>query len=273
MIIEKSIINKKDVHRVTFDSINEFHDYIKDTPLNDVFRWQTLNSSAKSPSRTKFTGTKSFEEAEDILKNGWDDMAEKLEKRLKVKTNDIAMGVKRKPCYGVAGYQACVHRYLQGIPTNMISQKLIASKQKVVTIIKSIGYNCSVEKETIIEESVKAMEIIKKVESQGFRCNLDVAFPVEAGNLKILVKIRVKKANERLNVSKLAFPLVHPSMLRRLIFRFIETYPDITSSFLSGYGCPLLTSEVKGILKDNEILIPAILKTNVEDIKDISDIK
>ena len=182
--------------------------------------------------------------------------------------------MKPKNVLGVAGYQVIVPLYLQGVPNNMVTKKMVPVKQKVVTLNKSIDYNASVSTDQIIEESIKAMQIVKKLETQGYRCNLNIVLGATAGypSKQFVIKVRIKSANEKLNVSKLAFPLVHPSMLRRLFFRFIEVYPHITESFVYGYGSPATSNEMREIFKD-EYLLPNFIKKDVNTIKTIDDLE
>ena len=118
------------------------------------------------------------------------------------------------------------------------------------------------------------MQIVKKLEAQGYRCNLNIVLGTTAGypSKQFVVKVRIKSANEKLNVSKLAFPLVHPSMLRRLFFRFIEVYPHVTKSFVSGYGSPATSNEMRSIFK-GEYLLPNFIKKDVNTIKTIDDLE
>lgn len=271
MNIERKSINNKETHIIDFKSINEFHDYLNNTPINDVFRWRTLSSSEESDRKTRFTGTSSFNEAEELLKNGWKQMSEKLTQKLKVEENKMQVTTKRRTIYDVAGFQCSVPRYLQGVPTSMINVKNVPAKQKVITINKSIDYNVSVNQETIVDESIKALMIVKKIEAQGIKCNLNIVLGSNEDKA-FYVKVRIKNANERLNISKLAFPLVHPSMLRRLLFRFIEVYPDITKPFGRGYGIPAKTDELKNILNDGEYLIPNFINVDLKNIRGFEDL-
>lgn len=145
-------------------------------------------------------------------------------------------------------------------------------KQKVITLNKSIDYNGGVSADQIIEESVKVMQIVKKLEAQGYRCNLNIVFGTAAGypSKQLVVKVRIKSPNGKLNVSKLAFPLVHPSMLRRLFFRFIEAYPNITNSFIGGYGSSATSTEMRKIFK-GEYLLPNFIRKDVNKINGIDD--
>lgn len=219
-----------------YDSIGEFTDAIHNTPLNEVFRWEKL-SSANSSGR--WAGTSSYPEAEELLKHGADDLAKKIERSLQLKSTEIGTKPTQRSIYDVAGYQASVPRYLQGIPTSMVNSKKVPQKQPVITLNKSMNYAAWWSADEIIEESTKALVIIKKIELSGTRVNLNLCFVSEVDGQSVGLKIRVKNASERMNVSKMAFLLAHPAMLRRIIFRWLETNPDVTSKkYASGYGRP-----------------------------------
>ena len=251
-----------------FDSLNEFESYITNTPLNDTFRWQKLSSTNGSYS---FTQTQSYEEATKLLKDGWSSMAQEITKKLNVIKNQVVNEHVQKILYDVVGFQASVPRYLQGIPTSMVNKKLVPVKQKVITLDKDISYNASIKTEQIIEASVQTLQLIKKIEAQGIRVNLNLIWGVAAGDTKEVAKIRLKSANERLNISKLSFPLVHPSMLRRLCFRYLEVAPTVTKSYTWGYGAPLDGSQLKTYCKD-EYVLPRLFDGNLASLGDLSSI-
>lgn len=253
-----------------FDSLNQFYTYISETPLNDTFRWAAKLSSVSGSK--KFTATESYEEATELFKNGWSEMANRLVQCLKVVEKETAPITKQKNRYGVAGYQAIVPLYLNNCPNSMMYRKNIPVKQKVITLNKSINYNCGVKTEQIIDESVKALQIIKKLEAQGYRVNLNLIWGDYENNYNFIGKIRIKSASEKLNISKVAFPLVHPSMLRRLFFRMIEVFPTIPESFWLGYGISMSASETRKYI-GNEYLLPQFIKKDVNSIKGIEDLE
>ena len=251
-----------------FDSLNEFESYITNTPLNETFRWQKLSSTNGSYS---FTQTQSYEEATKLLKDGWSSMAQEITKKLNVIKNQVVNEHVQKILYDVVGFQASVPRYLQGIPTSMVNKKLVPVKQKVITLDKDISYNASIKTEQIIEASVQTLQLIKKIEAQGIRVNLNLIWGVAAGDTKEVAKVRLKSANERLNISKLSFPLVHPSMLRRLCFRYLEVAPTVTKPYTWGYGAPLDGSQLKTYCKD-EYVLPRLFDGNLASLGDLSSI-
>lgn len=236
-----------------FSSLKEFYDYICNTPLNDTFRHRKLSSSKNYEGN--WHGTKSFEEATDLFKNGWQVGAEELTKKLKSVATHSEVENVYKNVMSVCGYQAVVPLYLQGVPNNMINKKIVATKQKVITINRVLVASCAVSSETLKRESVKCFQIIRKIEASGVRVNLNLM--ISTGHA--CAKIRLKSAGEKLNISKLAFPLVHPSMLRRLYFRFVETYPTIPKSYAYGYGRVPKEKEFKAVSEKNEIVLPTLL--------------
>jgi hypothetical protein len=264
------ISNNKEL--IEYASLNEFYNYITTTPVNKAFTGKECSSH--STKYTEFYGTKDFQEAVELLKNGWTEMSEKLTKELKSNIK-VADDVKRYINeLSVCGYQAIVPLYLQGVPNNMVNKKVVAVKQKVITINKNICYWANINQETIINESVKALQIIRKIEAQGMRCNLNIIWGAYSNNKEFYVKVRIKNANEKLNISKLSFPLVHPSMLRRLMFRFEEVYPNITSSFAIGYGHVISTWKWNELLKNtNEINLPSVFKQDVNKIHSLEDLQ
>lgn len=259
---------------IEYGSMNEFYDYLCKTPFNNSFRWEQHMSVNNTES---FTQTKSFEQAVDLMKNGWQDMSQKLVQRLKIEEQRMEPVMRPKTVYGVAGYQAVVPLYLNGVPTNMLSKKQVPTKQKVITLNKCINYSWTWETEDIVKESIKAFQIIKKLEANGYRCNLNVILGIrnhKNSNESYVLKLRVKNSTEKLNLAKLAFPLVHPSMLRRLLFRWEEVYPNVSKGFVGGYGCPMKIEEMQKVfdLEKGEYILPAKITKDVTKINTIEDL-
>lgn len=240
---------------------------------------QTINSREQNPSITstlsidgdyRFTGTHSYEEAENLLLHGWTEESEKLNQLLKLK---LANTKSIKNTYNVSGFQCSVPRYLQGIPTSMIDHKITTKKQKVITITKGIAYAYSVSKEKIEEESIKVLQLINSLENQGCRVILNVMFVSRKGCTIIANKVRIKNANERLNLSKISFPLVHPSYLRRINLKWIERFEYTTKAYDKCYGVPMRFSdfcEILGVSKnENEYFAEAMYRKDTLTLEDL----
>ena len=243
---------------VEFDSLLDFYNYINNTQFNDVFLGRDYKASKKK--NGEWSGTKSYEEAVELFKNGWTIGAQDLTKKLKLAETDKQVQMAAKNILSMCGYQAIVPLYLNGVPNNMVNKKMVPIKQKVITINKALSASAAVSSQTLMDESVKCFQIIKKIEASGIRVNLNLM--ISTGH--VVVKIRLKSSTEKLNISKLAFPLVHTSMFRRLYFRFVEVYPTIPKGYAFGYGRVPHENEFKAACNSGEILLPTLLKCGNE---------
>lgn len=175
---------------IEYSSLSDFYDYIMNTPYNKTFE----NHSHSSVTGSKeFTKTYSFDEAVSLFKNGWVDMSTKLTQKLNVADKNLRSNRRPKTILSVQGYQAIVPLYLNGCPQNMVNSKMVSVKQKIITLNKSVSYSAYTTTKQIEDESVKAMQIVKRLESQGYRCNLNIVLGVFKGTRRFIVKIRIKQ--------------------------------------------------------------------------------
>ena len=259
-----------------FNSLDEFYRYINETPINDVFK-NSHQSSQTINERITWYGTSSFKEACDLFVNGWDKKTLELKQKLDIEEHKEQQ-MTYKNVQSVQGYHPIVPLYLMGVPNNMVTKKMIPMKRKVITIDKTIAYAYDVSTDRIMEEAVKAVRIINRLERQNYRVNLNLVGVSERNGVGIGFKIKLKSANESLNISKLTFPLIHPSMLRRLFLRFVEVNPHTIRGFTTGYGRPLSGRDVKrifvkeGTYKDDYVL-PDFINADIDKINDIKDLE
>lgn len=244
-------------------SLNEFLTEINSLP-NNRFMKDVEASSREYSDDDNWSGTKTYEEATKLITNGWDSQAKKLSKAVALSNNSSGTVKCSKPSYGVVGSQASVPRYLQGIPTNMVSRQMTYAKQKVITITKGISYSAFYTAEKILEESTKALQIVQALESSGQRVRLNIMLATtKSGRRGIqghaVCKVCIKQPDERLNISKIAFPLSHPAMLRRFFFKWFEVDPFITFDLGESFGSPSEMYVKELVLEDNEYFIPEII--------------
>jgi len=254
------------IKKRSFKSIHEFLHFIDNTPVNKVFEHKTLAS--QMPTEKGFTlGT--YDEAKRLLQTGWQEVSKDMNAKLK---QPIANEAKRKAVYGVAGYQAVVPRYLNNMPDSMVRQIIKVQPKPVITIVKSIGYLGQVTSDKITESSLRALQIVMAIEAAGTRVNLDViSYARVYGGESYACRIRIKSADERLNVSKVSFPLAHPDMLRRLVFRAREVDSLITSrEWTGGYGGSVYDrQEFKEVLEPTDYYLHNFIDDTAKEIENI----
>ena len=248
----------KNTKVTTFDSIQELVNHTKTAEVTKTFKnSRTILMSEKTEDRGTWYQTYDLDEAMTLLRNGWTDKSKELEKKLDIQLNkEAAPAIRQKSVYDVVGGNASVPRYLQGVPTNMIRQVRKPVKEKVVTVNYNISYNFTITGDQIIQKAVDCLSYVKALEDKGTRVNLKVYLVSRepyGGSKTFAYEVTVKKSSERLSISKLAFTLCHPSMLRRIMVSCIERDPEVTSEFVDGYGKPVRDlSDLKKIFPNTE---------------------
>lgn len=240
-----------------YQSINDLEHDIFSKEVNNLFKGRLLSSITGDKN---FTGTNNLQEALRLLKEGWDSGAEKLTEDLKVANLSTHKREVKKAVYDIVGFQASVPRYLQGVPTSMINKRNVQQKAKIITLIKSCSYSAKVGQDMIFADSVRFLRVVQTLESQGYRVNIYSAFHAECEDESIFVQTKIKSANERLNISKMAFALAHPSFLRRILLRYIETEENIKNrNWTRGYGQPSDIDKTNELLEKDTYFIKALI--------------
>ena len=261
---------ERDTYITEFMNITELVHFIEtNKPYKELEKYDInggyFYSKKTTPKYIQNVRTNNFEEAKDLLLHGWEYGTKEI--KAKVEAKETGVATKQKSVYDVVGYQASVPRYLQGIPTNMVNKVNMKQKNKVITINKCATYAWKTKPQVIINESVKVLQLINRLEKQGYRVNLNVVFGTNAIN-KTITKVRIKSSSQRLNIKQVAFPLVHPSMLRRIIFAVWERLEENNNDvFKWGYGIVIGEDELKQYTNKGEYIIPPILYE-----KEITDI-
>lgn len=224
-----------------FSSIEKLLKTISGRQNNEAMSGQ--NQSQKvGAERTRFCGTESFEDAVSLMANGWDEKLADVKKKYEVATKQNASGnVSRiRPTSGVVGYAPLVPNAIRGLPNSMISSERVPQKVKCVSIYYASGVDAGWSQDSMIESGIAVLRIVNNLELKGYRVKLTlVAKSSEGGGERAILCVDMKDFRQQLDLKKLCFPLLHPSMLRRIAFRWLETVPSLTSKgFRGGYGSP-----------------------------------
>lgn len=224
----------------------EFKDFstllstLRKRPNNSAFRGRKRSSDPDYG----FTLTHSYEEAEKMLGTGYLDILSQLKSDVKAKskigskyTADVQHPV---PHSGIVGYCPCIPNAIMGLPNSMITSDRKPMKRKTLSIlycIRGAGY-CGVEYFT--GAGAALLSAIDIIERSGIQTQINLCFKFsEDKDHKELTfpSVIIKHYGERYSLQKVSFPLSHPSMFRRIGFKWLETFPDLveTNGYV-GYG-------------------------------------
>lgn len=238
-----------------FNTLHEYNQYLEVGETLECFKHRTesqrfyLGDDRHSKKRKKWVGTESWNEATDLMLHGDKALAKKVEKAgvatARVKVN--AVRPRAKVVRSVGGFMPNIPAYLANNKKQMFRIQKQPVKQKVMTIVYNASVYCGTNADEVIETSSKLVQTIMKIESSGTRVNLYMA-NLTASNLirdwkndtprKVVgALVKIKDSGQYMDVLKMCYPLIHPSMHRRQHFRLLEL--DSDNDYTSCYGYPV----------------------------------
>ena len=215
--MEKVIFNK-------FNSVEEFNNWLQVTP--QTAKGKEFDASDKiSKSNTEFTGTESFEVAQNHLKCGDKVNADKIAATIrKIKAQGKGNETRNKLYNSPCGFMPVVPQVLAGDPNNMLAiKKQRYNSTKVLNIAYNVAVSCSITTDDMIKTAAKVASVIASLEKNGYRVNLyaySCGRDLKDNYYSLLVKI--KDSGKYLDTLRIAYPLVNPSFYRRHVFGYME---------------------------------------------------
>ena len=228
--MEKVLFNK-------FNSVDEFAKWLQVTP--QTAKGKEFDASNEiSRSNTKFAGTESFEEAQNLMKYGDKVNAAKITATIrKIKAQGKGNETRNKLYNSPCGFMPIVPKVLAGEPNNMLAIKKQTYKStKVINIAYNVAVSCSITVNQLTETAAKVANVIASLEKNGYRVNLyayacgrDLRF-----NYYFLL-VKIKDSGKYLDTLRIAYPLVNSSFLRRHLFTYLERLPEYVLEYNYGY--------------------------------------
>lgn len=220
-----------------FYDCSSFSSYLETAKTNKVFQGERLASNAGDDN---WTGTRDYQTADSYLREGDTKNSDKLIETCKGVKIPHVHGSRPVDARHVAGYRPNVAAYIMGQPKTMWKHVKTPARNKVVNVMLSVSCHCGVSATEKINVGIKMAYVVIALERQGYRVNLWACSMAKDGNDVVCPFVRVKSAEQPLNIRKLVYPLVNPSFFRRHGFRFIETVEGMTEdSWPWGYGYPI----------------------------------
>jgi hypothetical protein len=223
-----------------FKNIDELLQTMEERPSNWVFKNVDPSSQRdETGERKKFSGVNRYSDAMDLMYKGYTDPLDKMKKAiLKVGRNDTYQKPRTQTDF--VGFAPHVPNMLMNIPTTMINKEKIVQKSKTIHLTYSFCALANVTPDSIINGGINFISLVNSLEKQGYRVKIDIIFISMTDDTASLFTVTVKEYGQGLNLLKLAFPLVHPAMLRRISFKWLETTPTLKDKgYVGGYGTTL----------------------------------
>lgn len=251
-----------------YESLKAFNEYLNAGTTQPAF------SEYSRTNGERFTGTASYEEAEERMMKGDSDLQKKIEEagvaQTRIKVQKHAQ--KRQTYSSVVGAVANVPAYISGAPNSMIAQRLVKTKKKVLNIGYSMTACGGVDKDDIIKASAKIVSAILNIEAGGVRVNLYTLFCAKKESHIIGLSLKIKDASRKIDTLRMSYPLAHSSFLRRQCFRWEEVMENVPECYADGYGYVPKSKEQAEFFKRNGLKFDKVLTFDDANSASVDDI-
>ena len=179
-------------------------------------------------------GTENFKQAMDLAKYGWSEGRNQLKDGL-----DVANVLRKSKAHkseglDVAGAYPLVPAAVAGDPMCMftVGQDVIKTKP-VVRIIVNSFVSAGISHKVIMNRGAAILSWVDALEAMSVRCEIYVSCIGGANNSSglgpdyVSLGCYAKRAEEVVDLDRLAFVLVHPAFFRRIQFAVMERAPDM----------------------------------------------
>ncbi len=239
MITEKIVDlgGSKKHYKVTIESYLSAQEVVEDCKTRPVHDYDDMTTEKL---REKFHGVRTYEQALELLKNGYQPTVNALSSALKMSRTGNGKRISFEN--NVHGFAPIVPLALKGIPNSMINTTMKPIKCKVVDVYYDMGISWSHTPNEIIEAGQVLLGVIIELEKQGYRFNLYAmqGFCNEDGADILCVK--VKSSDKPLDLKRISFPLTHPAFFRVIGFDWQSKSP--AAHYRGGGRGYALTTEI-----------------------------
>lgn len=178
------------------------------------------------------------EQTYNMLQNGYQPVVDSLKGKIKTSAT-----TKRFKSYNdVAGFQPIIPNAIMGLPKSMINSSMMPIKTKVIDVYYESTCSAMTSSNDLIKAGQKMLGVIMELEAQGYRFNLYCTqgyyAPREGCDM---LCIRVKSANQPMDLKRMSFPIAHTAFFRGMGFEWYSKFPK--GKYRSGYGQPIAHSK------------------------------
>ena len=186
----------------------------------------------------KWSGNVTLAQAIQMGINGWPEGRDRVEKLVGGFVAYLASRIQREEWNpDVEGHFYDIGRYLSGEPEYWMHPENVhaepATSVKQVRILYNASVSCVISKDVIERRGAAISALADLLELAGHHVTIDLCFcvserPGGGGYEGVLDLVRLKSANERVDLSKLMFWMAHPASLRKLAFASWSAMPEET---------------------------------------------
>ena len=236
--------------------------------------------SSHRDSKPEWYGTKNYEEADNLLKNGDGNLTRKILSSYNRVTKVSSKSMRDRIVCDVVGFTPHVPNYIAGVPMNMVNKKRVAVPTPTMTIVWSRAADWTIDSDKLAEVSALVLAAVNEIQRGKVRVNLYCGTLIKSRYRKEKIKaagwiFKLKDANKPLDVRRCAYPMAHTSMLRRHFFHKMECDPNVHNENQWNYGYVLEGDDKKRAYRETikQCHLRNAVVLDYYDVKDCLDVK
>lgn len=213
----------------TYDSAYQVVQDCKNRKITSM----AFNNMQEEDIHESWHGVDSYQEALDLMETGYQPTVEKLKKGIKANLSGQSKRISFRN--DVVGYAPVVPLAIMGVPQSMMNSYMKPVKAKVIDVYYDITASCAKKPEELIKAGQKILGAVMELEMQGYRMNLYATQCYNDGKSCDMLCVRIKSANQPLDLKRISFPLTHPAFFRVIGFDWYSKVPGGKHRFRYGH--------------------------------------
>lgn len=216
-----------------FDSLSDLMDFLQ-TPR---VWWIKKSNKAGGGEGDGWSETVDYAQAQELARFGWPKGRDQMDQSVRNAVHSITYQAAPTRTLDVCGAYPIVPLACAGDPMNMITIGEDKRAQRpIARFLVSLSISGSVSPSVIQTRGAAILSWIDALEAEGIRCEVAIHLGSKLPNGIVESQTIIKRAEDPLDIDRMAYALVHPSMLRRHLFALMERSPRSFEN--SGYGLP-----------------------------------
>lgn len=247
----------KEIHFERFDSAAEVVETCRHRKITD----SSFENMQRKSLRKNWHGVNNYEEALELMKTGYQPAVESLKGVFKA---DVKGSAGRYSfTNSIQGFAPIVPLALKGVPNSMLNMQMKTIKAKVIDVYYDMTSSSGTSPEQIMDAGNKLLGTIIELERQGYRFNLYAVQAYHDSSDTDMLVVKVKNANQPLDIRRVSFPLIHTAFFRVIGFDWYSKMPG--GKYRCAYGHALgydyseetLTKMAKELFGNNSVYFSA----------------
>lgn len=222
---------------IKFKGPRQMAEYINTTPNKGVWDYAIENDTPAH--LRKFFGYSSVSAALDVMTKGDVKNAKRIKEAGKILEAQTAQGSSKFE-RSVVGVLPNVPAYILGLPKQMYNVKREYNKKPVLSVFVNVTVPCYIEADDMAMAGAKIANVVKAIESKGYRLNLSAfcAINQEDGSAQV-ISLKIKDSDSALNLFNAAFGLINPAFFRAACLSVLQK----RHTQISGHGMCIYHNE------------------------------